>query len=598
MDKKTTHFEGDFGYRALAQRMARWDFRGLLSNAVRRKTLSSTTSGHQINDEDKPLGLLDLTGLGVGGTLGAGIFLLAGRAARDVAGPAVTVSFVLAAFVCFFSGLAYAEMSSRSPSCGGAYSFAYLALGELPAFLVGMCLSLEYGLSSAAVARSWASYLSEGFHFPKWLHSEDLSLLGFLLIVVITALLVIGIKEASWILNTATLAYGSIVIAIVAVGSFDVDPQNWKPFFPFGFEGVAAGAAAVFFSYVGFDEVAVVAEEARNAATTVPIAIVLSLTIVTTLYAASTIILTGLVKYSEISFGAPFAAAFDAVNRPVFAKVVGIGTALGMQNTALVSAMAQPRIFVAMSRDGLIPPAFAERTDRGTPRTSTIVCGTVVSLLALTIPTQRLADVVSGGTLLAFMATCAGLLVTRARLHNGRQDAVQQPYTYVSSLVAGSLVFGILLRVYTNGYLPLLPVLLTGGTCVSIPFLFLVSKLRFAAGADYEPKPPSFLCPLVPVIPALGCISTALLVTQLSHAALGALVIWLTISTFVYFLYGMRNSKADSTPLTDMELESDTSESYGSLPNDFESGERYRLVEESSQDELEEETLVTIKTST
>ncbi len=197
---------------------------------------------------ERHLGLLDLILLGVGGTLGSGLFLLAGRAARDVAGPAVSLSFVAAAIACVFSGLSYAEMASRMPACGGAYSFVYCTVGELAAFLVGMCLTLEYGVSSAAVARAWAAYVGEAMLWlPSWVTGRGSSfcVLGFVLIVTISSLIAVGIRETKWVMNTSAALYSFVVVIIIIFGAPHVDLGNWSPFVPFGYKSIITGASAV-----------------------------------------------------------------------------------------------------------------------------------------------------------------------------------------------------------------------------------------------------------------------------------------------------------------------------------------------------------------
>lgn len=508
----------------------------LLQAAMRRKSAAPPNDALALQtDEERPLNLTDLTLLGVGGTLGSGLFLLTGRAARIIAGPAVTLSFLIAAFACLCSALSYAEMASRNPNSGGAYAFAYAALGELSAFLVGMCLTLEYGVSSAAIARSWASYLGDavGF-FPGWLTGKDsmFSVLAFVLVLAVSLMLSMGIKEAKWVINSTTVVYALVVLVIMFFGSQKVDMDNWDPFAPFGLHGIIAGSSAVFFAYVGFDEVATLAEEAQDSARTVPLAILFSLAIVTTLYVGASLVLTGLVNYTVVDTDAPFSAAFRSVGMPIIAKLVGFGTALGMMNTAAVSLAAQPRIFMSMGRDGLLPRAFALSTS-----STTIGCGIVVAILAIMVETTSLADVVSGGTLLAFMATNVALLLTRSRIHSRARRTPILIYCFVGA----SAITGIVSRLVGNGELPQwlaivisLPVMLISAAMVMIS--------DFEGGVQYERISPSFMCPLVPVIPMLGSFTTCFLLFQLSNKALSALCTWLALSATTYFCYGARNA--------------------------------------------------------
>lgn len=532
---------------------------GAMFAAASRRKVTRAPADSAVHNAEKPLGLIDLTLLGVGGTLGSGLFLLAGRAARDIAGPAVTVSFALAGIACIFSGLSYAEMASRHPSCGGAYSFAYAAIGELPAFICGMCLFLEYSVSSAAIARSWAAYLGEAVEvLPSWVtgRSSEWSLLASLLVLGIALLLSGGMKEAKWVINIATALYALVVAMIVGVGSQKVDRANWQPFMPFGIKGLLQASSAVFFAYVGFDEVATVAEEARDAATTVPLAIMLSLLIVSCMYVVATLVLTGVVKYTDIDFDTPFSAAFRTSGAPVIAKLVGVGTAIGMMNTATVSLAAQPRIFFSMGRDGLLPSAFAESM-----RYTTLGCGVVVSLLALIVPTQALADVVSGGTLLAFLSTNIALLLTRFRLHS---RSTKGPFL-VFMCAAGCGIAGILIRLGVNGKVGRIPAVLIAVPVSVIPALALGFSGDFRGGIAHERISPSFLCPWVPLLPMLGVFTTCFLLSQLSAKALSALGVWLILSCIFYFCYGARHSKADHAYSGDGLGSADTNRSYNSF---------------------------------
>lgn len=508
----------------------------LLAAAMRRKHASPPSTALAPGSEAaRPLNLADLTLLGVGGTLGSGLFLLTGHAARMIAGPAVTLSFACAAVACLFSALSYAEMSSRNPNSGGAYAFAYAALGELPAFLVGMCLTLEYGVSAAAIARSWASYVGDAAGFlPAWTVARGslFSALAFLLVLGLSLLLAMGMEEAKWVINSATVVYALVVLVILLFGFGHIEKNNWDSFFPFGTHGVIAGSSAVFFAYIGFDEVACVAEEAQDSARTVPLAILFSLFIVTTLYIGASLVLTGMVKYLYIDVDAPFSAAFRDVGLNFIAKLVGLGTALGMMNTTTVALAAQPRIFLSMGRDGLLPRMLAFST-----AATTIGCGIVVALLALVIETQSLTDVVSGGTLLAFLATNISLLLTRSRIHTRSRRASGLIYSFVGA----SAVAGIISRFVGQNAMPEWLGFSIAIPTVGVPTALLLTS-DFEGGMMYERNYPTFMCPLVPVVPLFGAFTTCFLLFQLSDKALSALCTWLAISATSYFCYGARNA--------------------------------------------------------
>lgn len=487
---------------------------------------------------ERTLGLTDLLFLGVGGTLGSGLFLLAGRAAREVAGPAVSLSFIAAAIACVFSGLSYAEMSSRLPMCGGAYAFVYATVGEFAAFIIGMCLTLEYGVSSAAVARSWAAYIGEvALWLPPWVVGRDSTwcVLGLVLMVAISMLIAAGTNEVRWVVNSCTIMYGLVVGVIVIVGTPRVDVGNWEPFMPYGYKSVITGASAVFFSYIGFDEVAIVAEEAQNPSSTVPTAILGSLFIVAVLYVAATLVLTGMVKYSNIDLDAPFPVAFRSAGMPLLARAISVGVAIGMANTALVGMLAQTRLFFALSQDGLTPRLLGANARR-----STLVCGLVVSLLALRAPTQSLADVVSGGTLMAFLFTNVALILSRYKvLPQGSRRSHRHVYVFV----AGSILFGWAMRVHS---LISLKIVLYA---MSLPLMtaaaLLINAENLDAGTEGEIARPSFRCRWVPLVPLLGVVTTSILFTQLSPKALLALACWLSMSSVLYCMHGRFHSFAN-----------------------------------------------------
>lgn len=398
-----------------------------------------------------------------------------------------------------------------------------------------MCLTLEYGVSSAAIARSWASYLGEAIDFlPPWAvgKASMFSLLASILIIAIALLLSGGLKEAKWVINSATVLYALLVIVILVFGSGNVDRANWDPFMPFGFSGMIAGSSTVFFAFIGFDEIACVAEEAQDASRTIPLAILTSLFIVTSMYIGASLVLTGMVSYLSIDVGAPFSAAFRQVGLPFLAKLISFGTAIGMMNTAIVTLAAQPRIFLSMGRDGLLPRQLALST-----RATTIGCGIVVAIIAGLVSTSSLADLVSGGTLLAFMATNISLLLTRSRIHNRSRRSTLTIYAFAGA----SAVTGFVSRL---AVLNIIPSWLAAA--VAIPLMttpaFLLLSSDFEGGMAYERNFPTFLCPLVPVLPMFGAFTTCFLLFQLSLNALSALGSWLVLSAVSYFLYGAKHA--------------------------------------------------------
>lgn len=519
----------------------------LFRSAFRRK--SFTRNEHFLGTPPvKTLTLFDLTLLGIGGTLGSGLFLLTGHVARDIAGPAVSVSYAVGAIVCIFTALSYAEMSSRFPhSSGGAYVFTYAALGELPAFLVGMCLTLEYGVSSAAIARAWASYLGDTLHhLPNWLtgRNSQICIFAFTLIVAISGIMSIGLHHAKWVINVTTLLYSVSVLVIIGYGAERVTLDNWAPFTPFGIHGIISGAGSVFYAYLGFDEVAVLAGEAVNAIRDVPLAIITTMVFLSTLYIAASMILTGMVRYSALDIAAPFSAAMRFVGRPGVAKLVGACTALGMTNTAIVSFAAQPRLFVAMGQDGLLPKYFATNVNR-----VSTTCGIPVAVLALIIPSEILFDVISAGTGVAFFCTCIALLVTRVRCHDEdhRQrrhlpdERCSEAMKTIQTFAWRSLATAIAVRLGAMGIIPSWVSSTVLFPLTAIPAVRLMVLKKIFVPIEQEGRPPIFMCPWVPMIPMAGIFASSLLFLQLPVTALITLVILLILTTFAYALFSARN---------------------------------------------------------
>jgi APA family basic amino acid/polyamine antiporter len=404
------------------------------------------------------LGSLQLTGLGVGAIIGAGIFIIIGLVAKDKAGAATMLSFVLAGFACTFAALCYAEFASMVPVAGSAYTYAYASLGELFAWIIGWDLLLEYGVGAASVAHGWSHYFADflaimNIHLPraytdapfdfnpatgKFVSTGAIVDLPALLIsAFLTGVLIIGIRE-SVSFNTIMVAVKLAVIAlIVAVGVFYIDPQNWQPFAPYGYSGISffghtiagqhgpggeplgviAGAAIVFYAYIGFDSVSTHAEEARNPSRDVPIGIIASLTLCTVLYIAVAAVLTGMVPYNKIDIDAPLAHAFSRVGLPWAHFLISLGALTGITSVLMVLMLSQPRIMLAMARDGLLPPGFfgSVHPRFRTPWKSTISTGIAVGLMGALLPLRMLAELVNIGTLLAFIIVCTAVLIMRYR---------------------------------------------------------------------------------------------------------------------------------------------------------------------------------------
>ncbi len=383
----------------------------------------------------RSLGAAQLVALGIGAIVGAGLFSLTGIAAADYAGPAVVLSFVIAAFGCALTGLCYSELASMVPAAGSAYSYAYAALGEAIAWMIGWDLLLEYAVGAATVAVSWSSYVQSllhgwGLEMPRWMAAAPAAggvanLPAMAIIVALSLVLIGGISESAWLNAVITTLKLGVVAVVVGVGAFYVKAENYSPFIPantgqfgaFGWSGVLRGAAVVFFAYLGFDAVSTAAAEAERPQRTIPIGILGSLAVCTVLYLAFATVLVGMVKYSKMHGDAsPVATAIEQTPFVWLQVVVKVGVILGFTSVILVGLLGQGRIMLAMARDGMVPAVFGRvHATRKTPWVAhaSLMVGTAV--LAGFVPVEVLSRMTSVGTLLAFSVVCAGVLVLRRR---------------------------------------------------------------------------------------------------------------------------------------------------------------------------------------
>jgi APA family basic amino acid/polyamine antiporter len=381
----------------------------------------------------RTLTALDLTLLGIGAIIGTGIFVLTGTAAANQAGPAIGMSYLAAGLACTFAALCYAEFASMIPIAGSAYTYAYATLGEVFAWMIGWDLILEYAVGSMTVAVGWSGYFQRilagfGIHLPGWMCAAPgamegavVNLPAAIIVLLITVLLVIGVRESARF-NAAMVAIklAAVVFFIVAGFSF-VNPGNWSPFMPYGFSGVMAAAAVVFFGYIGFDAVSTTAEEATNPQRDLPIGIIASLVICTLLYLAVSAVLTGILPVVEYKtnvqfLNAPVGFALAVINQDWAAGLVSAGAVCGITSVLLVMLMSQPRIFFAMSRDRLLPAGASKVHPKfRTPYVTTIITGIIVSIAAALVPIQILGEMTSIGTLFAFMIVCSAVMVLRVK---------------------------------------------------------------------------------------------------------------------------------------------------------------------------------------
>jgi len=416
-------------------------------NLGRTKTIEQSIADTEepVHQLRKRLGPVELTLFGVGVIIGTGIFVLTGKAAGVQAGPAVALSFVFAGIACALAGLCYAEFASTVPVAGSAYTFSYASLGELVAWIIGWDLILELALGASTVAVGWSSYFADvmksaGVAIPDWAYGGSHNVVAAAIVLILTAVICLGIKISSQV-NVAIVAVKiGIVLFVIIAGCFYIKASNYSPFIPpagspgaggaqstpsllqdlgvspgsFGITGIFTAAALVFFAFIGFDIVATAAEETRNPQRDMPIGILGSLGICTALYVAVSLVITGMVKYTDIKVDAPLAEAFRSVDKPGFATVISVGALLGLTTVMLILLLGQSRVFFAMSRDRLLPPAFAAVSPRfGAPVRTSIVTGIVVALLAAFVPLTELAELVNIGTLFAFLLVAIGVLVLR-----------------------------------------------------------------------------------------------------------------------------------------------------------------------------------------
>jgi basic amino acid/polyamine antiporter, APA family len=470
-------------------------------------TIQAEASAEDAHSLKRTLTATNLTMLGIGAIIGAGIFVLTGQAAASYAGPAVVFSFVGAFFACLFAGLCYAEFAAMIPVAGSAYTYAYATLGEFVAFVIGWDLILEYLFGASTVAVGWAGYFTDflrniGINLPsafmqaplKWDEAAHkivqipggvINVPAVVLVLLMTTLLVIGIKESAQFNNAIVFVKVAIVLLVIGFGFGYVNTNNWHPFIPasggdfghFGFSGIARAAAVVFFAYIGFDAVSTAAQEAKNPQRDMPIGMLLSLGICTVLYVLMALVMTGLANYKTLNVPHPVVVALEAA--PALGwltRLTDVAAIAGLASVVLVMLMGQPRVFFSMARDGLLPPAFGKVHPRfRTPYVTTILCGSVAALVSGFFPIGILGELVSIGTLFAFTIVCAGTLVLRYR----RPDLARP-----------------------------------------------------------------FRTPWVPLVPILGMISCLGLMLTLPQATWLRLIIWMLIGFVIYFFYGRANSKA------------------------------------------------------
>jgi APA family basic amino acid/polyamine antiporter len=429
-------------------------------NLLRKKSIQSILLNAEKNSLKKTLGVFDLIMIGIGCTIGTGIFVVTGVAAATYAGPAISISYFLAALACFFAALAYAELAAMVPVSGSAYTYSYAVLGEFIAWLVGWGLILEYGIGASTVAAGWSGYVvgilkSGGIFLPEYLtqvpaNGGIINLPAIFISLFIGFLLLRGTKE-SVALNRILVAIKlGVIFLFLIIAAPMIKPENWSDFMPFGISGIFVGAATVFYAYIGFDAVATAAEECKNPKRDLPIGIIFSLLICTILYVAVALMLTGITPYFELNNAEPLARALRLNGSNIGSALVATGAVAGMSSVLLVLIYGQSRIFFVMSRDRLIPAPFSKLHKKfGTPHISVTTTSIAVAIISGFLPLKTLSHLTSLGTLFAFITVAIGVLVLRIT-----QPSLNRPFKCpavwltvpLAVLSCGYLVYNLLLE--------------------------------------------------------------------------------------------------------------------------------------------------------
>ncbi|HLU69124.1 MAG TPA: amino acid permease [Kofleriaceae bacterium] len=416
---------------------------------LRRKSTAAVLADAERPGQElrRSLGAFHLTMLGVGAIVGAGIFSSVGEVAAGAngnpgAGPALVVSYILCAIACGFAALCYAEIAAMVPVAGSAYTYSYVAFGEVIAWIIGWDLIIEYAIGNIYVAQSWSDYFSSFLHgvfgvdFPAWMktdmqsiqdmpevaaqapHIGDLAiginLPAMLIVLLLTVILVVGVRESARFNAGMVVFKVGIVLAFIGIGAFFVEPSNWTPFAPNGFPGVWTGASLAFFSYIGFDAVSTAAEETADPQRNLPRGMIGALVICTVLYILLAVVMTGLVHWSELGTTDPLANALRVAGLDWFSNIVALGAVVAVTSVLLVFMLGQPRIFLAMSRDGLLPPVFGRVHPRfRTPYVGTVLTGLVVAVLTNVMTSGQALELTNIGTLFAFVLVSGGVIALR-----------------------------------------------------------------------------------------------------------------------------------------------------------------------------------------
>ncbi|RYD56052.1 MAG: amino acid permease [Sphingobacteriales bacterium] len=569
--------------------MERSIFRRKTVEQIEKDAAAGYSDAHGSGNLHKVLTTKDLTFMGIAAIVGAGIFSTIGKASYD-GGPGIIFLFLFVSVACGFAAVCYAEFASMVPVSGSAYTYSYVAFGEVIAWIIGWDLLMEYAIGNIAVAISWSDYFTTlldgfGLHIPEYLTmdywtAKDLGsnaaiaawnnapsfgnlklicdLPAFLITIVITWIIYVGIKESKRSTNAMVILKLVIIALVIVAGAFYVKPENWAPFIPNGVSGIMAGTAAVFFSYIGFDAISTTAEECKNPQRDLPKAMFNSLIICTILYVVIALVLTGMVSYTTLNVGDPLAYVFQANGLEWLAGIVAVSAVIATASVLLVFQLGQPRIWMSMSRDGLLPPVFSKIHPKyKTPSFSTILTGVVVGIPALFLNLNVVVELTSVGTLFAFVLVCGGIL----RLQEQRKKAVHTAHTDVIEEHGEQVAVPVskFKTPYVNGKW-------------IVPALFVLSVVLFvqlydgglsgffssdkAGWEGMREKVPYILFGLVflimavlsfmrslSLIPVLGFLCCSYLLCESGTSNWERFMVWLIAGLVVYFLYGRKHSR-------------------------------------------------------
>jgi basic amino acid/polyamine antiporter, APA family len=546
-------------------------FRKKPLSTILKDAKNGVDDGHSSPELKKVLGVRDLTSMGIAAVIGAGIFSTIGQAAYD-GGPGVVFLFLITAVTCGFTALCYAEFASRVPVAGSAYTYSYVTFGEVIAWILGWALILEYSIGNVVVSISWSSYFVNllegvGIHLPTWLGTDPstartafdaavaantstegmawttapliggykfiCNLPAFVIIVLITMLAYIGIKESRSSANFMVGLKLVVLAFVVGIGVFYIDTDNWTPFMPNSFTGVLKGVSAVFFAYIGFDAISTTAEECANPQRDLPRGMIYSLIICTIIYVVVTLVITGMVNYSEFDTVAdPLAYVFEKIDLKKIGFFVSVSAVVAATSVLLVFQIGQPRIWMSMSRDGLMPKKFGKIHPKyQTPAFATIITGVIVAIPALFIESALMTDLTSIGTLFAFAVVCGGVLMLPVK-EKSSEKRFSLPY------INGQWIVPLLFIVFVYGFRERLMGAVTNLTHESHQeVLFLIFIVAAAVVTFF-----SFLKKLS-LIPVLGMLCCLYLMIEIPARSWLVFFGWMGLGLAIYFCYGYWKSK-------------------------------------------------------